>query len=371
MKKVGIITVHRIPNVGSLLQAYALQETIKGHGYNCEIIDYNYPTPFHKKTTIKRKIALMLYKPVKRVLGGGAFELSEQRFNDFLHNKLNLSSKLYNSIDELYDNPPDYDLYCAGSDQIWNPNYKRGDPVFFCDFAAPEKPIVSYSSSFGVSTIPEQYEIEYKKYLTRFLAISVREQSGIDIVRRLAGKDAKLVVDPTLLLRAEQWLEIAPKHNFPDPYILCYGWPYPNVYLEQMAMHIQKKTGFRIVYLFGRPWHRFNKKIKHIFDVGPLEFLNWINNAKLVLTISFHGTIFSANFRTPFYSIYPNEEKGTRQLNILDCLDLCSRAIKYGSEFPSTDFLEVDFDNAHSKLNKMRKDSCDYIKRMLSFVPKD
>jgi hypothetical protein len=155
-------------------------------------------------------------------------------------------------------------------------------------------------------------------------------------------------------------------HNFSEPYILCYGSPYPNVYIEKMAMHIQKQTGLKIIYLFGLPWQRFDKRIKHIFDIGPLEFMTWIKNASLVLTTSFHGTIFSINFRTPFFSVYAEEEGGSRQLNILKCLQLEHRGVKVGTDFPSNAFFEIDFDNAHSRLDKMRADSYDYLKKMLS-----
>ncbi|MCI0498762.1 MAG: polysaccharide pyruvyl transferase family protein, partial [Planctomycetales bacterium] len=146
----------------------------------------------------------------------------------------------------------------------------------------------------------------------------------------------------------------------------CYGSPYPNRYLEQMALHIQKQTGMKIVYLYGLPWQRFDKRIKHVFDAGPLEFLAWINNASLVLTTSFHCTIFSINFKRPFYSVYLNKEDGLRQMNILACLQMENRGRQLGDEFPSQSFFEIDFDAAHCRLDKMRADSHAYLKEMLS-----
>ncbi|MHC4131450.1 MAG: polysaccharide pyruvyl transferase family protein [Planctomycetota bacterium] len=366
MKKVGVITMHRPVNVGCFLQAYALQETISKLGYDCEIIDYYYPNAFHKQSTIKTKIKKLVNKQLKRVLGGGAFELSEKRFKDCLNNRLNLSSASYRNIQELQNNPPEYDLYCVGSDQVWNPNFIYDDPSFFCDFAPSERPIVSYASSFGASSIPEEYQEQYKKYLTRFKALGVREQSGVELIHILTGREAELVVDPTLLLSAEEWKQEMSAQDYKEPYILCYGSPYPNVYVENLALHIQKQTGLKIVHLFGRPWQCFNKKIKYMFDAGPLEFLSWINNAELVLTTSFHGTIFSISFKRPFYSVYPNEERGSRQLNILKCLQLESRGVKTDMEIPLTDYFEIDFETAHSNLDQMRKVSYDYVKKMLS-----
>jgi hypothetical protein len=133
-----------------------------------------------------------------------------------------------------------------------------------------------------------------------------------------------------------------------------------------MSLHIQKKTGLRIIYLFGLPWQRFDRRIKHRFDVGPLEFLTWIKNASLVLTTSFHATVFSASFKRPFYSIYPDGETGSRQLSILKCLQLESRGLQVGEEFPEAEFYKIDYDNVCQRLEKMREDSYDYLKRMLA-----
>ena len=360
--------MHRPKNVGCFLQTFGLQEAIQKRGYDCEIIDYYYPNAFHKQLTIKTKLAKLINKPLKHLFGGNSFKVSDQRFWDCINHELNLSKKNFKTPEELYQNPPDYDLYCVGSDQVWNPNFIHADPSFFCDFAPEEKPVVSFASSFGVSTIPQVYKEQYKKYLSRFKMLGVREVSGVHIVKELTGKDAELVLDPTLLLTSEEWLKIASGHtiNHPEPYILCYGGPYPNTYGEQLALHIQKKTGLKIVHLFGRPWQKLSRKIQYIYDVGPWEFLNWINNAALVLTTSFHGTIYSINFKRPFYSVYLNAERGSRQLNILKCLDLESRAIMAGAQFPEVDFLDVDFDAAHKNLKNMTEKSFIYLEKMLA-----
>ena len=366
MKKVGVITMHRPINVGCYLQAYALQEAIIRLGYDCEIIDYNYPNKLHRQSTLKNKIARLINRQLKRFLGGGAFELSEQRFHDFLGGKYILSKKKYETMQELCTNPPDYDLYCVGSDQVWNPEYIQGDTSFFCNFAPSPKPVISYASSFGVTRIPSEFHEFYRKCLNRFEKIAVRECSGIDIIKDLTGKNAQFVVDPTLLFRADEWEKKIPVFNDADKYILCYGTPYPNKYIEKLALHIQRSTGYKIIYLFGLPWQRFDKRIEHVFDVGPLEFLSWIKNATLVLTTSFHGTIFSANFNVPFYSVYFDKEGGSRLLNILEQLDLLDRGVPVGSEMPTEPFLEMNFKKVNRRLNQMRESSWEYLKEALS-----
>lgn len=366
MKKVGIVTIHRHFNPGCPLQAYGLQEAISKFGYESEIIDYYCPNTYHMDSPTKEKVRKSLGNLIKMLFCGKQFRYMENKFNNFFSSHLKLSGQSYKTVDDLLSNPPNYDLYCIGSDQVWNPTGTKMDPVFFGGFVPPEKQIVSYASSFGVNIIPEKFKDQYKKELSRFRYLSVRETSGVQIIKNVVGKEAELVIDPTLLLTADEWFEKLPAQNKHEPYILCYGCPYPNTYIEHMALQIQKQTGLNIIHLYGLPWQRFDKRIKHIYDVGPLEFLGWIKNASLVLTTSFHGTIFSINFKKPFYSIYPNEERGCRQLNILNHLGLESRAIKVGTQLPETGFFDIDFNLTHKNLDSMRDRSFDYLDRMLS-----
>ena len=193
-KKIGIITIHRINNYGSVLQAYALQETISKLGFAVEIIDYLYPNNFHRKHSadknlntysenFKGKLCRLFFKAIF------ILQLLKQHRNisKFIMHYLNLSFSQFHSPFELEHNLQSYDVYVTGSDQIWNPRYTKGDASFFFGFLNNVKK-VAYSSSFGLSDIPEQYKERYDKYLRSFSHISVREKSGIRIVRNLSGK---------------------------------------------------------------------------------------------------------------------------------------------------------------------------------------
>lgn len=366
MKRIGIITIHRHINVGCCLQAYGLQKTINKLGFESEIIDYHFPNTFHRGSAVKTRIKKLLSKQVKRLLFGGAYNRSEKRFRDFIKNQFQLSARPYKTVHELKANPPMYDLYCVGSDQVWHPTGTNLDPTFYGDFVPAGKPLVSYASSFGVTKIPEQYEDFYKAHLKRFKLLGVRELAGVEIIEKLIGRKAQMVVDPTLLLNECEWAKKMPVNTLSEPYILCYGTPYPNVFIEQLALHIQKQTGFNVFYIFGLPWQRFDRRIKHLFDIGPFEFLSLIKNASMVLTTSFHATIFSVSFKTPFYSVYADEENGSRALNILKALHLEDRGIKVGNGFPSESLFDVGFDNAHAILDCLRADSYAYLNNMLS-----
>jgi len=240
--------MHRPINVGCMLQAYALQEAIKKLNFDCEIIDYGYPNAYHKQFSLKESILSLFNRQLKFLLGKGAFSLSKKRYIDFLENRLKLS-KHYENIKELNDNPPEYDLYCVGSDQVWNPNYMRADPSFFCDFAPENKPIASYASSFGVSTIPDCYKDNYRKYLSRFSAIGVRESQGAQMIQELTSRKAEHVLDPTLLLDKKEWESVLPSINYKEPYILCYGRSIGDLYMERMAKTISNKLNLKIVRL--------------------------------------------------------------------------------------------------------------------------
>jgi hypothetical protein len=365
MKSCGIVTMHRPRNVGSALQAYGLQYTIDKLGFRCEIIDYLYPNAFHRQTSVKSRLCKVGNAQLKRWLGGGKFELSERHFQEFLSERLRLTS-CYPTQESLRDNPPVYDLYVVGSDQVWNSDYMRGDPSFFCSFAPTEKPIISYASSFGVARVPLEYRDTYKTHLQRLSHISVRERDAVDLVRTLSGRQATLVLDPTLLLTESEWVAHMPALETVKPYILCYGNVHSEQYARRLALHLRARTGLRVVWLFGRPWDRFRSSGHHVFDVGPLEFLAWVKNASLVLTQSFHGTIFSVNFRRPFYSMHQTTRTGnTRQMNILQWLGCEDRALEIGQVFPEKDLFDLDFDAVHSRLSTLRDESVGYLRSAL------
>ena len=354
--------MHRPRNVGSALQAYALQRSIEALGVRCSIIDYLYPNAFHGQATLKSQVLAAANRPLKRLFGQGHYELSEHRFDMFLKQYLNLT-KPYPDPDSLLQDPPRYDIYMTGSDQVWRADYIRGDSSFFCAFAPPGKPVVSYGSSFGVAAIPDQYRETYAQYLMRFSRISVREEQAAELVKSLTGKEAAVVLDPTLLLDDTQWQELIPRLPERKPYALCYGDVYSASYMRAFAAHVHRATGLEIVWLFGRPWDRFRREERHIFDVGPLEFLAWVKGAALVLTQSFHGTIFAANFGRPFYSVHHTSvTRNTRQTNILKTLGCEHRGLEVGDPFPSAEaFARTDWPLLQERLRGLRQESLRYL----------
>lgn len=312
MKKIGIMTMHRVLNCGSALQAYSLQQFLENNGYDVEIIDYIYPNKYHKSYTdqrgIFRKFASFIYH---NFLIGDLRKLRSS-FNRFYKKYLKLSPSKYRTINSLKINCPKYDCYISGSDQVWNPRYIRYDTSFMLSFVL-NSPKISYSSSFSVNSIPNEFKDIYASCLKDYKHISIRESSSSNIINELISKDSTLVVDPTLLLEPSDFLEIAKSSNIviDQPYILVYvlgyAWdPYP--YVVDIINRIDEDLKLPIVVLsFNTKYlKRLNSSVVE-YAPTPENFIYLFSRAKFVITDSYHGTIFSVKYNVPFYSLVQSD----------------------------------------------------------------
>ncbi len=373
MKKVGIITIHRIYNYGSVLQAFALQKVCEVMGYYTEIIDYIFPNEYHKtkskksdykikQVSIKSKILKYLY----------IIQLFEQHRNikSFIKKRLHLSSNVYISSDDLKEHCQKYDIYITGSDQLWNPRYTYGDTSFFLDFAPDDSRKIAYAASFGSNQIDNRYNEIIRKYLKCYDCLSVRESSGMKIIKSFIQKEVEVVLDPTLLLDASEWSKYAVKPKKKEKYILCYFLNYtfdPFPYIDNLAAHISEITGYHIVRIARPPLKFVNRKTQFVVNASPEEFLGWIQNAELVLTTSFHGTAFAVNFSVPVFSVIESKSSlDSRQLDFLKDIGLENRILTVDDNFPKRGMLSCDYKFAQSRLRAMRVSSLNYLKNALS-----
>lgn len=210
------MTIWQADNYGAELQAYALQGKLNGMGVECENIDFPfYKNPaFHKFRCRRSEYSIGWRNQLKEILfpflrwlrGRKNRKLVQQRaerFQDF-YLSTRRSKKRYLSVQELYADPPRYDVYITGSDQVWNPRIPIAHAPFFLDFAPPAAPRIAYASSFGVEKLPSEAERFFRQWLMAYSHISVREQSSVDLIRKLTGKEAVHVLDPTLLLSGQR-----------------------------------------------------------------------------------------------------------------------------------------------------------------------
>lgn len=367
MKKVELITLQRVPNYGSFLQAYATQEIIKMLGYDIEIINY-FPERMSKKgllKSLKNKKKILkksfLARTVAKMIMLPSYNKRFNTFNKFIFNKLNMTKIEYHNDDDFMKNTPIADIYITGSDQVWNSGWNGGiDKPLFLNFVPKGSKCIAYAASFGKSSL-EDWEIpETKELLNKYSKLSTREISGTEILNSLGFK-SDVVLDPTLLLNKDDWSNIISDKYKDKKYILVYNLN-RNKKIDIYANNISKSTGLPIYYL-SYSIHEFYKKGKMICCPQVEDFLSLINNASYIVTDSFHATAFSINFNKNFMIVFPNKYS-TRVESILKITNLTNRIVK---DVNSTSLASenIDFKTANEIILKERKKSIEWLKNAL------
>lgn len=376
MKKVALITCF-LDNYGACLQALALQNQIEKLGCECNIIAYIGNDGYFQDdffTILKMKIkniALIIWN----VLHGGektgpytkhfAFCKFRKKFLRFEKVKNTNKVKFYNSIDEMADLSEKYDAFVCGSDQLWNPTfYNQNHPVHFLRFAGDKKRI-AYAPSIGVSEMPAEYRKTFIEYIADFNSLSVREQAGSEIIRDLCSREAKVVLDPTLLAGADFWntlLKPAFKAPF-EKYIFCYIFSNTQK-CSDFLKSAQAKTNLPIVYVDISNLSYDGIKSFCVKDKGPIEFLQLLKNAEFVITDSFHGTAFSLLFNKDFYVLKRERTSESYDMfsrieSILNITDLESRFCSLDNEFEEKN--SICYSTVNKKFEELRKFSTDYL----------
>ena len=348
-------------------------------GYDAEVINYLFGiNPGHdfrgEKLTVpisfKQKVKVSLLPIVQNLFcmfHQKNKKLRNKRFEEF-HEKYNhLTSSVYPSVRSLYGAKFDYDVLCIGSDQVWN--YEKGyslEPFFACfDKKGTKK--ISYASSIGLSSLSKEAERVFKKELSGFSHLSVREQQASELLENLLDRDVDVVLDPTLILDNKEWQEVAKFDMCPkEKYILVYIVTIkPCDYVLEVARHIAKERNLKIVRICrdAYPEHSGND-VQEILTAGPSDFVGLFANAEFVVTNSFHGTVFSINFSKSFYSVIKSQHStNSRLTSILKKLNLENRILPVGSPLPMIS--DVDYTIPAEKLKEERYHSIEYIKKAL------
>ena len=367
--KAGLLTFYHLHHYGAILQAAATQRALETLGWECETIDYfvNQDTRIFRPAASPSLAASDAYN----ALHYPAVRRRWQRFEDFSRSFLRLTDRRYESREELRRAELPYDLLVSGSDQIWNPTIfpdRRFDPVFFGAFSPLRK--IAYAPSFGVARLPEGMEEELKGYLEGFSHLSVREVSGREIVREASGREAAVVLDPTLLLTAAEWSALAADPALREKeYILCYGISRSGA-LEPYIRRLAEETGLPVVQLCGTR-RKLHPKARMISDAGPAEFLGLFQRAAYVCTNSFHGTVFSVLFQRPFFTaVAPaelQEPERSRTFSLLSRLGLTERVVGKGDAAGLRD--RPDWAAAEARLAAARAGAMAYLKAALADEP--
>lgn len=385
MKKIGIITYFYYYNYGTMLQAYALQLVIDKLGKgecDAEIIDCRFG---EKDLTwldiLKIRSKLFFYyifeirKVIRRANGKrinskykAKFSLRKQFFEKFLEEYCHLSPKTYGRSDGLYLAPPIYDIYVTGSDQTWSPKVGLRDSLFL-GFAPDEKVRAAYAPSIGVASYSGEEKQYVKEHLRKYQFVSCREKYGSDILKQLSPVPVETVLDPTLLVNSEEWREIAIKSSVEGKYILCY-FIGDRKYYRGFAEQLSKQLNLPLVFI-PVSYLDFSQNENLKWETGPREFLGLIDNAEVVLTDSFHGTIFSINFNKSFYSFIKHSGKkamdNMRIVDILERMNLLDR-LKESYDGGEIDYSPINYIGTNNLLQAERTNSESYIEKILQSV---
>lgn len=359
-QRIGLITFHRAKNLGAALQTYALYTYLNDKICSTEIIDYypNNAIPIYNAFT---KRALQI---AKKIIGGKEQKSRYQRYAKFdtFINECKRSKKVYYGDQAIEADPPSYDLIISGSDQILNTTLTGNSRAYYLSFAQ-EMPKMSYASSFGRSNISDIEDEYIKKYLPDFQAVSVREESGKEIVDQRINCFSEVVVDPVFLLSREKWDILAPLLN-KDRYIFVYAME-NTTWLIKTIEQVSENYKLPIKIVLGGD---FRLSIDGEVDssCGPREFLSYIKNAELIVTNSFHGTAFSIIFEKKFICV-AHSEKNTRLEHLCKLIGEKKQVLE-GEQLTKIDNYIISGCDAYSRLKEVIIKSKKYLIQNVNLI---
>lgn len=302
--KIGIVTYwNSTDNYGQIMQGLALQRYLRSLGHDPFIIRFHEEIP---PTSIREKISklspLYLWQYIKyRKAINNALAFNQKhprRFKEFKKNNIKYSEKEFWSFNDLLcADWSKIDAFICGSDQIWSPKYLPNWLSYMLAFAPMRCRKIAYACSFGKASLSIEYIHQLKKQLKTFHAIGLRERTGVSICKEAGIAQAKLVCDPTLLLKANDYLDIvndiSTKKNTAFIYLLNWEMDLPIQEINKYLKSQNIKTSYFPT--------RGNENLWTPFQ--DLSINNWVREialSQLVITNSFHGTVFSIIFHRPF-----------------------------------------------------------------------
>lgn len=352
--KIGILTFHRAHNYGAVLQCYALQQSLKKiGGAGIEVIDYRQPYIEENYAVFSFKQFVRKTKNIKSIASYlreiGNRRIRKNNFGNFVKLHLNMTGRCTSSTI-----PNNFSSYIIGSDQLWSSNHIRGvDKVYWGQFQTNEDALkFSYAISSNKESLSAMGSERVRRYIKSFQDVSCRELDIATLICQLTGRECRQDIDPVLLTTEDDWKSIINTAWHLKQYILIYQIGAPNgdyQILPKKAKQIAEERGWEVIDVTNKL-------------VSPEDFVSLFKYAQLVLTTSFHGTAFSVLFGKQFYTISVNEKIDMRAKGLLNSLDLGVRHIDIESNISES---MINYRVVHSKLNKLRKDSLNYLKYII------
>lgn len=321
-KTVGIVTFHTADNYGAVLQAYALQTYIRNtFNYHVRIIDFCTPELEREHIVFKNLGYGFLRKCFNIILCFRYyFSIRNRidRFAAFRHNNLTLTKNKFESESDFLENMESFDYYISGSDQVFNPHNKYYK-CYYLGFNKGRGKKISYASSFGVSSFTDEVTLKIKDLVSDFEALSCRENDGAKYLSSITGTNVPQVCDPIFLLSKDEWSKIAKSDRKKSQYIFVYDLN-GGQNLINIAKKISRENNDMQIICATVKNRAAYRGVNIVRNLGPIEFLSYIQNASYVITDSFHGTAFSYIFKKRVISYIASKETSNRIISLADYL---------------------------------------------------
>lgn len=368
MNRVYTLTLTDTKNYGALLQAFALKEYISSLGVECKVINYHNPAMRYSQVKGWRKIRSVIWR--NTFAGIVSNRTRKSNTDEFKKCYLGHDGDNICLSAELPALNSSADAFVVGSDQVWNPTVNANDNSFLLDFTEKEK--IAYAASFGTNCVSKQYLLENKEQLQRFAAISVREDSGAEMLKETLGLSAEVVLDPVFLLNKEEWTSLLHiSGDKPDKYVLCYVMPGDAAVVNrivELANGIAEEIGCKAIVLGEKDYKHSHDSIIYDHSCGPVEFLEYISGAETIVTNSFHGTAFSVIFRKNFFTVMKKETFGrnTRIDTLLGHIGLDYRKSYVDETIDKMHLTDgIDYTDTEPKLSEYIAHSKEYLSNAL------
>lgn len=368
MRRYGIVSYNiycNFTNYGSALQSWALQQTVDklGNGrWKTVLVDYC-PTILADKDPLNPiKNMLDIDEKARNMceLSMPAIRENYKKFDDFYNTRFNKTSKKY-TPDNFNQIVKDEDLngFICGSDTIFCIDEFEFEDGYYANYSCmKELYTIAYAASFGDAHFTSDTLSILGQKVKNFKAIGLRESTLLDYVNESTLIPVKRVLDPTLLLETQEYDRIAEKRIETEKYLLLYVRRY-NPEMEKYAERLAEKNGWKIIEISLRADNA--KKHRMFYEAGVEEFLSLVKYAEFVVTNSFHGAIFSIQFRRQFV-VFAREQSNTKIRELLGLLGLSSRQL-FSEEMVVEE--KIDFEPVHEILARERKKSCAFIKECM------
>lgn len=351
--RIGILTFHAAHNYGAVLQCYALQEYLKSIGHKVQVIDYRNPyildgyKPFRSSRFVRKNVFKMLHLLRQEIYLYPKRRSRSNAFDDFILHRLNLAP-----VESIMSDP--YDIIFIGSDQVWNFNLTNGfDEYYWGAFEKPKQTkVCTYAASMQDKWSVQESQI-ISGLLENFDSISMREKTIAEQMSRLTDKNIWQVVDPTLLFDEVMWNQVASKPQIKEPYVLMYQVD-PNPVVENIAKQVSEERKLRIIRLSAEV---SDENSSEVISSSPADFVGLFRYAAFIVCSSFHGTVFSLQFRKNFYSVR-GDGKNARVQTLLSMVNMNDRFVSVCPDvITDTDYHELNIANINNS-------SIDYINKI-------